>query len=303
MSVLRTWIVFQPSPSTAGVFHGDSCSTNCGWHDAMTITSWNEVPTVDRETRALMGVINLLPSRTVPHSFANSPQSALLMADRYRSGGIAYLDIGAQSSKYDAKRVTEADELALLLPVVELLAARAFMTCVETWRPRVAELCLEAGALIINDTSGYRTQAMVDAVSRGSASAVVCYKQGRRPGQVDHFDYSRATVADISDFLRREAERLRACNVESVIVDPGVGISYPKEDDSEYTSYQVRTICGLPEMAQTSDCATLIAVPRRATIPEVVAFAVLAAESGANILRVHDIEVAEAVSALGWLTR
>lgn len=269
----------------------------------MTTASRNELPTFDRETRALMGVINLLPSRTVPHSFARSPQSALLMADHYRSSGMTYLDIGAQSSKYDANRVTEADELALLLPVVELLAANAFTTCVETWRPRVAELCLEAGALIINDTSGYRTPAMVDAVSRRSGSAIVCYKQGGRPGQVDQFDYSRATVPSISDFLRREAERLRAYNVETVIVDPGVGISYPKEDESEYTSYQVRTIRGLPDMAQASRCATLIAVPRRASIPEVVAFAVLAVENGANILRVHDIEVADACSALGWLTR
>lgn len=240
----------------------------------MTTTSWNRDPVFDRETRALMGVISLLPSRTVPHSFADSPRSALLMADRYRSHGIAYLDIGAQSSKYDANQVTEADELALLLSVVELLAAHAFTACVETWRPRVAKLCLEAGALIINDTSGYRTQAMVDVVSQGSASAIVCYKQGARPGQVDQFDYSQATVPNISDFLCREVERLRASNVETIVVDPGVGISYPRED-LKYTPYQVRTIRGVPEMARASNCPTLVAVPRRATIPEVVAFAVL----------------------------
>jgi dihydropteroate synthase len=263
----------------------------------------------------------------------DSVADGMLLADtdaRVRRGtelvaaGAQIVDVGAISGRTDTPALSEAQEIALVAPVVRALArggtdpvlsgsgpagplpepappGAGITVSVDTWRPAVVEAVLQAGAAIINDVSGLADPAVASLAADYGAGLVIMHtratpKERAFPGYED-------PVGDVISFLSERIETALAAGVraEQIILDPGL-------DYTKTPQESVEVLRRLDEL-QTFGRPILLAVSRKYFLgmitgkpPEQRLPATLAAiqfglDRGAAILRVHDVgEVAEFLS-------
>ncbi|NND83763.1 MAG: dihydropteroate synthase [Acidimicrobiia bacterium] len=243
----------------------------------------------DDDTTHVMGVINLSPESKNTDTIAHSVDEARAMAGRYREAGATFIDLGAQSSHFDNPELAAEEEVGRLLPVLEALVAGRHLVSVDTWKPEVARAAIDAGAAIVNDTGGSKDD-MVAAVAGAQIGLVAMYLEGRSPLDVGAMRFSDAKGADMRQHLSSQLDRLTSAGVAFPITDPGIGISY-RSDYAAYTRQQVSVIRSL-DLLRALGPPVLVPVPRKAEPARVAAFIALSLEHRADIIRVHDVEVA-----------
>jgi dihydropteroate synthase len=216
--------------------------------------------------------------------------------------GAAIIDVGGESTRPGSDEVSAKDELARVLPVVSQLAAEGFAVSIDTRHALVAKACVEAGAAIINDVSGFRDEAMVDVAAKCDAGLVVTHMLGE-PQDMQVDPYYDDVVGEVSAYLLGQARMLEAAGVASgrICIDPGPGFGKTFEHNLTLLRQMRRfALLGYPLMAAFSRKAfigelTGIA-PAHERVAGSVVVAVLAVLRGACVLRVHD--VASTVEAL-----
>lgn len=238
----------------------------------------------------IMGVINLSPESRTAHTVARNPEAALEMAERYRDAGVSIIDLGSQSSHFEAEELGAEEEFRRLEPALRMLVDHGFVVSVDTWKPPVAEAALGAGAAIINDTGGLTNSAMVDLVATTGAPAILTYVEGADPHRVGNLEFVEDKATQIAERLEPRIEELHRAGVTNLIVDPGISINYPS-DYAEYTRQQLRVIRSLDTLRRFGH-PVLIPIPRKQEIGRVAAYITMALEYGADLIRVHDIDLA-----------
>lgn len=237
----------------------------------------------------VMGVINMSPDSKNLHTVARSVDDALLMADRYRGWGAALIDVGGQSSHYDAETIDDSDEIALVVPVIEALVVEGHLVSIDTWKPGVARAAVEAGAVIVNDTGGLADTEMRSVVAEAGVAAVAVHVEGANPHQVGEVeirpDKAGATADRFSGLLSELADE----GIEQVILDPGIALNY-RGDYQAYTRMQLEVIAGIDSL-QRLGRPVLVPIPRKRDFHRMLAYVVLAIEHGADIIRAHDVAV------------
>lgn len=238
----------------------------------------------------VMAVINLSPESKNETSVASSPEHALEMAHRYRAVGASIIDLGGQSSHYENPTIPDEMELDRLLPVIELLVADGFTVSVDTWKPAVAADCLDAGAVILNDTGGLADPAMRRLAGRPGVGAFVMYIEGEHPHDVGEVEIRSDKAVATADWMRQRLDELSADGVTQTIVDPGISINY-RGDYAAYTRMQLEVIRGLDAMRELGR-PVLVPIPRKQEDHRVAAYITMALEHRADVIRVHDVEMA-----------
>jgi dihydropteroate synthase len=238
----------------------------------------------------VMGVINLSPDSKNVHTVAHSVDDAMLMADRYRSWGASLVDLGGQSSHYDNPTIAEADEVSLVVPTIEALAAEGHLVAIDTWKPGVAEAALAAGAVIVNDTGGLADPDMRRVVAGSEAAAIAVYVEGSNPHDVDEIEIVPDKAKKSAEGFAKLLAELESEGITNVILDPGIALNY-RGNYEDYTAQQLEVIAQSSEL-KALDRPVLIPIPRKRDFHRVVAYMSLALEHQADIIRVHDVAVA-----------
>ncbi|MGH8946888.1 MAG: dihydropteroate synthase [Acidimicrobiia bacterium] len=238
----------------------------------------------------VMGVINLSPDSKNVHTIARSVDEALLMADRYRQWGATLIDLGGQSSHYDNPTIPAADEISLVVPAIEALAAEGHLVAIDTWKPEVAEAAVEAGAVIVNDTGGLADPLMRQVIADRGVAAVVVYIEGENPHQVGEVEIRPDKAAQTRARLERLIAELTEAGITDVIVDPGIALNY-RGDYEAYTRMQLQVIADSDQLHALGH-PVLIPIPRKRDAHRVAAYVALALEHRADIIRVHDVAMA-----------
>lgn len=247
--------------------------------------------------RGLFGVLNLLTEKPGTLRYAGSVDDARRLAEEYREAGFYSVDLGAQSSHYASRGLGEAEELQVLLPVVEALARDGHTVCVETARAAVIEQCAQAGARVVNLTGGIGDPDVVSALARTGCAVITAFTPRDSPHQVQDVSLDEDLRERLAQGLADNMDTLRAAGVRSIIADAGIGFSYPVPY-KEFSQYQVETIRRTPRLAEVLGAPVLVAVPRLRNLWTTAAFATLALEFDAHFLRCHDPEVASIVQLL-----
>jgi dihydropteroate synthase len=146
--------------------------------------------------------------------------------------GADLVDVGGESTRPGADRVSEDEELRRTLPVVRELSAAGVAVSIDTMRATVAEAAIDAGAALVNDVSGGHWDRRMPAVLAGArVPFVAMHWRGaddpdRRPAHDDGATY-RDVVAEVSAELRQSLDALAAAGVDParVVLDPGLGFS------------------------------------------------------------------------------
>ncbi|HEX4230114.1 MAG TPA: dihydropteroate synthase [Bryobacteraceae bacterium] len=254
----------------------------------------------------LMGILNLTPDSFSDGGQYSDPDRALARAIELEDQGADILDIGAESTKPGSARISEAEELRRLIPVLKRLHGKLTIPIsVDTYKSGVAEKAIEHGAEIINDATGILLDpALPKVVTKYDAGLVVNHMRGT-PETWAKLPPIRDLMRSISIDLEASLHRARNSGIQKhqLVIDPGLGFGKRREQDSE--------IIANLELLRVFDLPILIGPSRKTFLRKendlATEFATAAAVTasvlhGANIVRVHDVaamkpvlEVADAI--------
>jgi dihydropteroate synthase len=180
----------------------------------------------------VMGVLNVTPDSFSDGGQWLDPEAAVAHGLAMVAEGADLIDVGGESTRPGAARVSPAEELRRILPVVGELAAGGVAVSIDTMRSAVAEAALEAGAALVNDVSGGRWDPRMPALlARAKVPLVAMHWRGardplRRPAHDDGARYLDV-VAEVVTELRQALTALVDAGVDParVVLDPGLGFS------------------------------------------------------------------------------
>ena len=230
------------------------------------------------ERPLIMGIVNATPdSFRVRHPGASA---ATAHAHALIAAGADLLDIGGESTRPGSEPVSEAEELGRVVPVVQALRGVAAPISVDTSKLIVMRAALDAGAIIINDVTALRAPGAVELVAASGASAVLMHMKGT-PATMNLAPIYDDVVREVYDFLSQRIIACRAAGIplDRLAVDPGIGFGKTR-------AYNEALIARLAEF-RALGCAVLLGISGKMADD-----ARIAAESGADILRVHDVTAA-----------
>ncbi|MDB3958087.1 dihydropteroate synthase [Opitutales bacterium] len=170
---------------------------------------------------AVMGIVNLTPDSFSDGGQFLSPEDAVTHARHMLEQGAQIIDLGGESTRPGSEPVSEQDELARVLPVIESLLKEDFVLSLDTTKPAVALAGLQAGISILNDVSG-GNQEMLEHASRFQAGYVVMHTQGSPQTMQDSPKYDDV-VEEVRAFFDAKAEDLQALELPRLWIDPGIG--------------------------------------------------------------------------------
>jgi len=268
--------------------------------------------TFDTDARpVVMGVVNLSQDSWYRESVVPTPAAAVRLGRVLAAQGADVVDVGAESVRAGSTRVGPEEQAAVLVPVVEALAAEVAVS-VESYSPSVVEACLAAGARVVNLTGSADDAAMFDLAAAHDATVVLCHVLGRHPHDLDG---SRAAADPTPYLLETFGARIadaRARGVTSLVVDPGVGFEFDAAEGRTRAQHQTRALLhsfrlrslGVP-VCHALPCPTDLFVADQLRQAEPF-FAVLARLGGAGVLRTHEVPrivpLLDALATLGPVT-
>ncbi|MFJ6212348.1 dihydropteroate synthase [Streptomyces sp. NPDC092296] len=251
---------------------------------------------------AVMGVVNVTPDSFSDGGRWLDPAAAVRHGLDLVAQGADLVDVGGESTRPGAARVTEAEELRRVVPVVRELAAAGAVVSVDTMRAAVAEQAVAAGARVLNDVSGGLADPdMVRVAAAAGVPFVVMHWRGHS-ADMNRLAVYQDVVTEVAKELEARLEAVVAAGVrpEQVILDPGLGFAKQAAHDwSLLGNLDALTRLGRPLLvaasrkrflgALLSDPATGEPRPARERDDATAAVSALAARAGAWAVRVHDV--------------
>src|SRR5262252_1508982 len=255
----------------------------------------------------VMGVLNVTPDSFSDAGQFLDRQRAAAYAGQMQRDGADIIDIGAESTRPGSGAIPAAEELGRLLPVLEALRGQLRVPIsVDTQKSAVAEIALGAGAQIINDISGLRTDPRLAQVAAKFRAPVILMHMRGSPRTMQKGPFARDVVKDVTSGLRRSIAIARKAGIakSQIVIDPGIGFG-----KTFLQNYEL--LAKLPELAELG-FPILVGTSRKAflgatlakngkTAPAgerlwgTAATVVISILDGAHIVRVHDVaEMAEA---------
>lgn len=270
---------------------------------------WQCGPFLFKQKRPLiMGILNVTPDSFSDGGKYSEAFDALCHANAMLESGADIIDVGGESTRPGAREITTDEELARVLPVIKALVGKGVCVAIDSRHPEVVRACLDEGAAIINDITGFTDPEMQKLAFESKAGCVVMHMQGA-PQTMQDNPYYDDVVGEVSEFLLTQAHALTAGGVEHtrICVDPGPGFGKNREHNLEL-------LRATPRLAALGDPPFMLmaAWSRKRFIgmltgEEVaekrvigsLAVGMYAACKGAGILRVHDVgPTAEALKVL-----
>jgi dihydropteroate synthase len=246
------------------------------------------------ERPLIMGIVNITPdSFSDGGKFLDSGR-ALEQARQLIEDGADILDIGGESSRPGAQPVVVDEELRRVLPVLEKLVELPVPVSVDTCKPEVMRRAIDAGAAMINDIFALRAQGALDAVADSSVAVCLMHMQGE-PRTMQHSPQYSDVVGEVEIFLTERAAAAVAAGIERdrIVLDPGFGFGKTPQHNLELIRALPRLReAGYPLLAGLSRKALFGKIVGREAAERVhasAAGALLAAQRGASIVRVHDV--------------
>ncbi|WP_435097855.1 dihydropteroate synthase [Halarchaeum sp. P4] len=252
------------------------------------------------DSTAVMGILNVTPDSFHDGGEYEAVEDAVARAEEMVANGADVIDIGGESTRPGADPVPAAEEKARVVPVIERIADLDCLISVDTMKAEVGRAALEAGADILNDVTGLEDPEMRFVAAEYDAPLVVMHSLNAPvdPGTDVHYD---DVVEDVIDELRERVLLAEKAGLsrEQIIVDPGIGFGKSVGENFE--------ILDRTDEFHALGCPVLIGHSHKSMFGRIdrypdeggyatVAGTTIAAERGADIVRVHD--VAENVAAV-----
>lgn len=260
---------------------------------------------LDLRHPGVMGIVNITADSFSGDGVAGDVERACAQAFAMERAGAVVIDVGGESTRPGADAVSEQDEIARVVPVIQRLAPHLRVPIsVDTRKPAVMRAAVAAGAGLINDISALRAPGALDAARELGVPVILMHMRGE-PATMQDAPHYTDVLREVRDFL---AGRIAACvaaglSPTRLLVDPGFGFGKTVAHNLMLLRqlHQLRDL-GLPVVAglsRKSMIGVVSGAPPGERLPGSLALATLAAWQGAMLLRSHD--VAATVQALAMV--
>ena len=274
----------------------------------------------DSDRTLVMGVLNITEDSSSDGGLWLDPANAKAHGEAMMKDGADIIDIGAESTRPGAKRVSEEDEQTRVLGAVDALIPEGAVLSIDTTRASVARMALEHGAHIINDVSGGRLDREVPHVVAEHAESLYIVQHWRgwlagSAGDVPDANtsvYANGVVDDVYDELMKQVDDVLHAGVapSQIIIDPGLGFSKPSVEHNFplMVALERFNATGYPVLIGASRKRFVGAALADAGIDEpdmdskdnaTAAISALCTEHGAWAVRVHDVAKSRDAVAIG----
>lgn len=256
-----------------------------------------------------MGILNVTPDSFYDGGQYTSEKDILLKVEKMLKGGATFIDVGAYSSRPKAKDVSIEQELYRSLKAVNLIVKKfpEALISVDTFRSKVAQEAIAAGACMINDISGGALDnKMFQTVADLQVPYILMHMKGT-PQNMQNNPHYEDIIFEIRTYFSGKIKQLRQLGLNDIILDVGFGFGKTIEHNYELLkNLNLFNIFEVPIMAGLSRKSMLYKVldtdAKKALNATSVANTI-ALQNGASILRVHDVKEAyETIQIVNQLT-
>ena len=262
-------------------------------------TIWANHRIVWGQRTYVMGIINVTTDSFSGDGLAESSlnteaivERAITQARQFVAEGATFIDVGGESTRPGAAPVSFEQELTRVIPVIQALRAvlpEEVMISIDTYKAKVAERALDAGACLINDVWALRGDSLMGALASERGVPVILMANMR--------GYQRCEiVSDVVRFLSASIEQALAAGIawERIIIDPGIGFgTTPQENLTLLRRLGELRVLGRPILLGTSRKSTighvLGGLPVSERLEGTAATVALGVAQGVDIVRVHDV--------------
>jgi dihydropteroate synthase len=253
------------------------------------------------ERTLVMGVLNVTPDSFSDGGKFFDVKRAVQHALAMQRDGADIIDIGAESTRPGSREISAAEELRRLLPVLEALRGKLKIPIsVDTQTAAIAEVALGAGAQIVNDISGLRSDPRLAEVAARHAAPLILMHMRGTPRTMQKGPFARDVIKDVVGGLRRSiaAARKHGVRKSQIVIDPGIGFGKSFAQNYELLAKLPELAkLGYPLMVGTSRKGFLGATlakrgkpaPGEERIWGTAATVAASILNGAHIVRVHDV--------------
>lgn len=258
---------------------------------------------VDFSKTLIMGILNVTPDSFSDGGDFINPQAAIAQAKKIILDGADILDIGGESTRPGAQKISVQEELKRVLPIIKAIRTEfpTIEISIDTYKSEVAEQAVLSGATIINDVSGLQLSNNTPAVAAKLQAPIIINHMKGTPQTMQKEIFYKDVIEEITQFFTEKIKLLEENGVkrENIILDPGFGFGKTVEHNI--------TILNNLHTFKKFNLPILIGVSRKSSlgkllqenfghefVPKDRLFASLAAtavaiEHGANIVRCHDV--------------
>ena len=270
----------------------------------------------------VMGVLNVTPDSFSDGGKFFDAKRAVQHALAMQNDGADIVDVGAESTRPGSEEITAAEELSRLLPLLERLRGKLKIPIsVDTQKATVAEMALGAGAEIINDISGLRSDPELARVAAQHEAPLILMHMRGTPRTMQKGPFARDVTRDVASGLEQSIATARKYGVarSQIVIDPGIGFGKNHAQNYELLAKLPElTKLGYPVMIGTSRKgflgATLAKNGKPAPVEERIwataATVTASILNGAHVVRVHDVAemkqialVTDALLSLGTIRK
>ncbi|MBA6327898.1 dihydropteroate synthase [Colwellia sp. MB02u-6] len=249
-----------------------------------------------------MGILNVTPDSFSDGGKYTQFDYALEQAEQMITDGATIIDIGGESTRPGAKAVSEHDELVRVIPVLKAIKQRFdIVVSIDTSKASVMSAAIDAGADMINDVRALQNDGCLAAIANSNIPVCLMHMQGIPKNMQNNPSYDHV-IDDIIMFFQQRIDTCLSAGIarERLILDPGFGFGKTLEQNfyllanlSKFNQLGLPLLAGL---SRKSMIGKLLNREVEQRLAGSLATAIIAAQQGAHIIRVHDVK--ETVDAL-----
>jgi dihydropteroate synthase len=261
------------------------------------------------ERTQVVGVLNVTPDSFSDGGQNLEPERAVERALEMESEGADIIEVGGESTRPGSARLSAAEELARIVPVLDALGKRLRVpVAIDTYKSAVARIAFDLGVSLVNDVSALRFDAaLADETARAGAALVLMHMRGE-PATMQKLEPSSDIFGEIkTDLTVAIGEAVsRGVGRDQIILDPGIGFGKTLEQNlailrhlDRFADFEMPLMIGT---SRKSFIGKLTGRPESNRVMGTAASVAAAILGGAHIVRVHDVsqmvEVAQITDAI-----
>jgi dihydropteroate synthase len=251
----------------------------------------------------IMGILNVTPDSFADGGHYFEDSRAVQRGVDMAAEGADIIDVGGESTRPGSEPVTEVEEIKRVVPVIERLRREVSVPIsIDTWKARVAEASLKAGASIINDISGMTFDPRMGEVAREHGATVVLMHIKGTPKTMQQAPRYENVIREVYEFLSNQIKKAQENGIKHVIVDPGIGFGKDLSHNIDLMKgLQTFSLLGCPVLvgpSRKSFIGKILDLPVEERLEGTAAAVTACILRGANIIRVHDVKQMKRVAGV-----
>jgi dihydropteroate synthase len=254
---------------------------------------------LDLNTPLVMGILNATPDSFFKGSRMEAIDLGVQKALEMVNFGASLLDIGGQSTRPGAERITEAIEIERVVPMIKAIHAAIphIPISIDTYHASVAKAAIDAGALMVNDIScGNFDSKMIPLVVANQVGYIGMHQTGG-PGSLHEVENRTNIIEILLDYFLLKKRQFAEAGLTEWIIDPGFGFSKTVQENFKIVqSLSALKLIDLPILLGVSRKSSIyktLGVDADAALNGTTVLNTIGLQAGANILRVHDVKEAK----------